>query len=150
MEHAFEGLNPRSSLHEGTWVGIAMATCIWLWLAAVDAFTGTRFQTFDVLGGMIVFTIVHYALNILYGIILIGAVRASERTPSLIIAVIFGLVTLEIGLTMITVLMTQLGLGDLAWLRILGGSLVGLSVALIVLARRYPIAARLRQAEEES
>ena len=150
MEHTIDDTTRRSTLREGTWVGIGMATCIWLWLAVVDAIAGPRFQTFDVFGGLVIFTLVHYALNILYGIILIGAVRGSERTPSLIIAVIFGLVMLEIGLTMVTVVFTQVGLGDLAWVRILGGSVVGLSVALIVLARRYPIAARLREAEEES
>jgi hypothetical protein len=150
MNHTIARSQPPGALREGTWVGVAMATCIWLWVAAVDGLAGRPFQTFEILGGVIVFTLVHYALNILYGIILIGAVRASEHTPSLIIGMIFGLVTLEIGLVMITVLLTQLGLGDLAWFRIFGGSVVGLGVALSVLARRYPIAARLRQAEEET
>jgi hypothetical protein len=135
------------SLREGTALGIIVATAIWVWLAAVDALAGHPFQTFTVLGGITVFTTVHYALNIVYGIVVVSSVHGAVREPSLALAMAFGLVMFEIAFAMLTVLLSHLGLGDLAWVGIFGGSLVGLGVALIVLSRRHPLAAQLRDAD---
>jgi hypothetical protein len=144
-----ENVPHRSVLDEGTWLGLVMAAAIWFWLALVDAAAGQPFHTLDVLGGVVPATLAHVVLNVLYGIVLVTAVRSSARVPSLIIAVIFGLVMLEVGFAMLSVMLGQAGLGQLTWLRILGGSFVGLAVAFVLLARRYPLADRLRAAEEE-
>jgi hypothetical protein len=69
--------------------------------------------------------------------------------PSLIVALIFGFVMIEIWFTMLAVMLGQLALGSLAWLLILGGSLVGLGVGLGALSRRYDLAAMLHAAENE-
>lgn len=53
----------------------------------------------------------------------------------------------EFAFAMLTVLLSHLGLGQLAWVRILGGNLVGVAIALLVLSRRHPLAAELRKAE---
>lgn len=148
MSHATHA-PARSGVREGAWLGVTVATCIWVWLFLVDTIAGEPFQTLDVLGGVIPATIGHFALNILYGIVLVSAVRGSERAPSLIIAFIFGLVMMEVAFAMLAVMLGQAGLGQLTWLRIFGGSLLGLAVALWILSRRYPLADRLRQAEEE-
>ena len=52
------------SLREGTALGIIVATSIWVWLLVVDAVAGQPFQTFAALGGITVFTLVHYLLNV--------------------------------------------------------------------------------------
>ena len=39
--------------------------------------------------------------------------------------VAFGFFILEFGFVMLTILLSHLGLGELAWVRILGGNLVG-------------------------
>jgi len=135
------------SLREGTTLGIVVATAIWAWIAVVDAVAGQPFQTFTVLGGITVFTTVHYLLNIVYGVVIVSAVHGAAREPSLALAVVFGLVILEIAFAMLTVLLSHLGLGELAWVGIFGGSLVGMVLALIVLSRRHPLAARLRDAD---
>lgn len=135
------------SRREGVVAGIIAATCIWAWIAIVDAFAGHPFQTFSVLGGVVVFTTVHYLLNIIYGMVVVSAVDGAAREPSLALAAAFGLVMFEIGIAMLTVLLSHVGLGELAWVRIFGGSLIGMTTALVVLARRYPIAARLRDAD---
>ncbi len=135
------------TLREGTALGIVVATAIWVWLALVDAFVGHPFETFTALGGITVFTVVHYLLNIVYGIVMVSAVHGAEREPSLALALAFGLVTLEIAIAMITVLLSHLGLGELAWLRIFTGSLVGAATALLVLSRHHPLAAQLRDAD---
>ena len=136
------------TLREGTTLGIIVATAIWVWLVVVDAAAGQPFQTFAALGGITVFTVVHYLLNIVYGVVIVSAVHGTAREPSLALALVFGLVALEIALAMMTVLLSHLGLGELAWVRIFGGSLVGVAVALLVLSRRHPLASQLRHADQ--
>lgn len=138
------------SLREGTVLGIAVATGIWVWLAVVDAVAGQPLHTFTVLGGITAFTTMHYLLNIAYGVAVVSAIHGAAREPSLAIAVVFGLVTLEIAFAMLTVLLSNLGLGGLAWIEIFGGSLIGMSIALFVVSRRHPIAAQIRDADGDS
>ena len=135
------------SFREGTALGIVVATGIWAWLAAVDAISGQPFHTFTVLGGITAFTVVHYVLNIAYGVAVVAAVHGATREPSLAIALVFGIVTLEIAIAMLTVLLSNLGLGQLAWVRIFGASLIGTALALFVLSRRHPLAAQVRDAD---
>jgi hypothetical protein len=138
------------SLREGTTLGIIVATAIWVWLVVVDAVAGQPFQTFAALGGITVFTVVHYLLNIVYGVVIVSAVHGATREPSVALALVFGLVTFEIALAMLTVLLSHLGLGELAWVRIFGGSLVGAAVALFLLSRRHPLASQLRHADHSN
>lgn len=152
MEHTADlPLSPLEDgvLREGAWLGVLVASCIWIWIALIDVLVGQPFQTFELLGGVAVGTMAHYALNILYGIVLVSAVRGSERAPSLMIALVFGLVMMEVAFAMLTIMLGQAGLGSLAWIRIFGGSLLGLAIALALLSRRYPLATRLHEAEEE-
>jgi hypothetical protein len=135
------------SLREGTALGIIVATAIWVWLAAVDALAGHAFHTFSLLGGISAFTIVHYLLNIAYGVAIVSAVHGAAREPSLAIAVVFGVVTLEIAFAMFTVLLSNLGLGARAWIGVFGGSLIGTGVAIFVLSRGHPLAAQVRDAD---
>ena len=137
------------SLREGTTLGIIVATTIWVWLVVVDAIAGQPFQTFAALGGITVFTVVHYLLNIVYGMAIVSAVHGAAREPSLALALVFGVVMLEIAIAMLTVLLSHLGLGELAWVRILGGSLVGVTMTLVVLSRRHPLGAQLRYADHD-
>lgn len=137
------------TLREGTALGILVATGIWVWVAVVDALVGQPFETFTTLGGITVFTVVHYLLNIVYGMVIVSAVHGTAREPSLALALVFGLVTLHIALAMLTVLLSHLGLGDLAWVRIFGGSLIGVAIALFVLSRRHPLATQLRHADRD-
>lgn len=136
-------------LREGAALGIIVATGIWVWLALVDAVAGHAFQTFSVLGGITAFTIVHYLLNIVYGVVVIAAIHGAKREPSLAIALVFGIVTLEIALGMLTILLSNIGLGAIAWVGIFGGSLIGTGLALYILSRTHPLAALVRQADTD-
>jgi hypothetical protein len=140
-----------SSVREGTTVGLLVATAIWLWLAIVDAVVGQPFRTFTVLGGTLTFTAVHYALNVAYGIAIVAAIHRASREPSLLIGVAFVSFVVEFGFVMLAILLSHVGLGELAWPRILGGNLVGAVTAYLYLARRHPLLSELRaeQAEEE-
>ncbi|HEU4631001.1 MAG TPA: hypothetical protein VFS08_14720 [Gemmatimonadaceae bacterium] len=135
---------------EGVRLGVVVATSTWLWLAVVDAVVGQPFHTFTVLGGVVVFTAVHYLLNVAYGTVIVSAARAAEREPCAMLALVFGFLMFECAAAMLTVLLSHLGLGELAWVRIFGGTLLGATVAILVLARRHPLAAQLHRAEVES
>ena len=137
------------SLREGVALGIIVATGIWVWLALVDVLGGHAFHTFSVLGGITTFTVVHYLLNIAYGVVVMSAIHAATREPSLAIAVVFGVVTLEIAVGMLTILLSNLGLGPRAWIGIFGGSLIGTGLTLFVISRQHPLAALVRDADTD-
>jgi hypothetical protein len=94
--------------------------------------------------------VVHYLLNIMYGMVLLSAVHGSERTPSLIIAVVFGGLLFEVAREMLTIVLGQYWVGSAAWVSIFGGSLIATTLALSLLARTHPLGAYLHRAEEES
>ena len=138
-----------NSLWEGTRLGLVVATTIWVWLAGVDAFVGQPFRTFTVLGGIAQFTLLHYLLNVAYGVAIVWALHRAAREPSLVMGVAFGFFILEFGFAMLTILLSHLGLGELAWVRILGGNLVGAALAAVLLFRTHPVVRELRQAQTQ-
>jgi hypothetical protein len=137
------------SLREGAQLGLLVATGIWLWLAVVDALTGQPFHTFRVLGGVVSFTALHYLLNLVYGIAIVSLIHGAEREPSLVIAAGAGFVVIELAFVMLTVLLSHAGLGELAWVRILGGNLIGAAIGWGILRRTHPLRQELREAEVE-
>ncbi len=70
-----------------------------------------------------------------------AGVRACERHAADVVIV-------EFGFAMLTVLLSQIGLGRLAWVRILGGSVIGAVIALLMLSRKHPLREELRKAEQ--
>lgn len=134
---------------QGLILGLITATTTWLWVATVDAVSGQPFHTFGVLGGIVGFTVVHYLLNIAYGVAVIGMARGAARTPSLVIGAIFGFIVLEIAFGMLSAILSQTALGNRSWLVILGGSLIGASVMFTMVTQTYDLRARLHEAEEE-
>jgi hypothetical protein len=142
-------LGKHDSLREGATLGLAVATATWVWVALVDAIAGQSFRTFTVLGGIGSFTLIHYLLNLTCGIAIVSLIHGAVRQPSLLIAVGFGFLMMEFAFAMVTVLLSHV-LGELAWVRIFVGSLIGAVLAIIMLSRRHPLAAQLRRAEEET
>lgn len=130
-------------------LGLLVATGIWVWIAGVDLLVDEPFRTFTMLGGPVGFTILHYVLNVLYGTALVTAIHDAAREPSLLIGVAFVSFMIEFGFVMLTILLSHVGLGELAWLRILGGNLVGAVITFVFLARRHPLRRELQSAEEE-
>lgn len=138
-----------SALREGVRLGLIIATATWLWVALIDAVLGQPFRTFTALGGIATFTVMHYLLNITYAVVVLAVIHSAERAPSLIIAVIFGVLMLEGGIAMMTNLVAQAAVGDVAWIGIFGGSLIATGIAMALLVRTHPLATYLHQAEEE-
>ena len=135
---------------EGARLGIIVGTATWLWLVVVDTVMRQPFHTFDVLGGVAVFTAMHYLLNIVYGVVLLSAVHGAERAPSLILAAVFGVLLFEVAMAMLTVILAQYWLGSAAWVGVFGGSLIATALAWRLLSRTHPLGAYLHRAQEES
>lgn len=138
------------SFREGVRLGLILASATWLWVALVDAASGQLFHTFTALGGIAAFTVVHYLLNITYAVVILSAIHGAEHAPSLIVAVIFGVVMLEGAIAMVTNLLAQTAVGSVAWIGIFGGSLIATGIAIVLLTRTHPLATYLRRAEEET
>ena len=144
-------MSPRrhSSLREGVILGTLVATGIWIWIALVDAIVGQPFHTFAVLGGVARFTTLHYVLCLAYGVVAVSVVHAAAREGSLIVGAAFAFFLLELGFVMVSAILSQVGLGGLAWVRILGGNAVGVVLTLLILWRRHPLAREFRDGAAE-
>jgi len=142
-------LKHHQSLGEGARLGLLVATSIWIWLAIVDALVGQPFHTFTVLGGALRFTAFHYLLNVVYGIAAVALIHASAREPRVLVAGLLGFFVIEFAFVMGTVLLSHAGLGQLAWVRVLGGNLIGAALAWSILIRSHPLREELRQADAE-
>ena len=138
----------RHVLRDGAKLGIIVATVTWLWLALVDAASGDAFRTPAMLGGIVVFTVAHLALNLVYGVSLVSVIHGATREPSLIMAALFGFVMVEVGFIMIAGVLSNF-LGGIAWVSIFGGSLIGAAIAFELLSLRHPLGMLLRQAETQ-
>jgi hypothetical protein len=137
------------SMREGLTLGLTVATAIWAWIALVDAIVGQPFHTFTLLGGIVAFTLMHYLLNVAYGVVVVSAIHQSVRAPSVIFGLGFGFLIFEFAFAFLTVGLSNAGLGDLAWIRIFGGNLVGVAIAIGMLARTHPLLTLLHEAEHE-
>lgn len=144
-------MSPRShsSLREGIILGAVVATGIWVWIVLVDAIVGEPFRTFTVLGGVARFTTLHYALCLTYGVVAVSVLHAAQREASLIVGAAFAFFLLEFGFVMASAILSQVGLGGLAWVRILGGNLVGAALTVLILWRRHPLAQEFRDGSAE-
>ena len=139
-------MRPRrhSSLREGILLGAVVGTGIWAWIALVDAVVGRPFETFSVLGGIARFTALHYTLCLIYGIVAVSVVHAAAREATLIVGAAFVFFLIEFAFVILSAILSQAGLGALAWVRILGGNVVGAILTFLILWRRHPLVQELR------
>lgn len=120
-------------------LGALVGTAIWAWIALVDAVAGEPFRTFLVLGGVARFTVLHYLLCLVYGVVAVSAVHAAARDPSLVVGAAFVFFLIGFAFVMVTAILSHVGLGRLAWVRIMGGNLVGAILTIVILWRRHPL-----------
>jgi len=153
MTHPLATIWPHTNTHstraEGIRLGLIIGTVTWMWVALVDVMAGRPWQTFSLLGGVLVFTVMHYLLNVTYGLVVVSVVHTAKRAPSVMMGLVFGGLTLQGAFAMITNLVVQ-SVGNAAWIGITGGSIISTAVAITLLARTHPLHEYLRRAEEES
>ncbi len=135
------------SQREGIRLGLIVAATTWLWIAVIDALLGQPFHTFNALGGILPFTVVHCLLCVAYGIVLISLVHSAERAPSVIFGLIFGGLLFEGAFAMMTTVIAAAA--NVTWLSIFSANLVAAIVAFALIARTHPLADCLRRGEAE-
>jgi hypothetical protein len=102
-----------------------------------------------VLGGIALFTVLHYLLCLAYGVTAVAVVHRAAHEPSLIMAAALGFFLISFAFVMLSALLSQVGLGHLAWVRILGGNLVGGILTFFLLSRTHPVLEEFKEAEQE-
>ena len=142
-------LRRHSALREGVILGAVVGTGIWVWIALVDAIVGEPFRTFFVLGGVVRFTTLHYVLCLAYGVVAVSVAHAAQREATLIVGAAFAFFLLELGFVMVSAILSHVGLGGLAWARILGGNVVGVALTFLILWRRHPLVQEFRDGTAE-
>lgn len=128
-----------STIREGVRLGLIVGAATWLWVAGFDYFMGEPFQTFQFLGGLAAFTVIHLALCLAYGITVISAVHASMKEPTVIYAVIFCAILFQFAVVGATAMLANIGIGQLAWGKFLAGNAVTACLTFVLISRNHPL-----------
>jgi hypothetical protein len=155
-------------VREGIIVGAIGATAIAVWFFVVDMAAGRPLFTPSLLGeGLLgifgmhtagdtqfmhvaLYTLFHYGVFVIVGIVLTAIIHQGERTPGILAGLLILFVAFELGAYMMTALfMQQTPLGQLAWYQVFLANLVAALAMGFWLWRRHPEAVgELRSALE--
>ena len=153
-------------VREGIFAGFIGATVIAVWFLIVDAVSGHPFYTPQVLGQglanvlgktmmdspvsqVIGYTIFHYALFIIAGIVLTVIIHQAERTPAILAGLLIMVVAFELGFYMLTALFAEGPLGQLAWYQIFIANILAALLMFWYLWKTHPrVGGHLRTALE--
>jgi hypothetical protein len=145
-----------SVTREGARAGIFGALAVAVWFFFVDLIAGQPLATPEALGAalvsvlranqqltslthLIVYTVFHFAVFIILGIIAAAVIRASDREPSILMGFLFLFVVMEVGAVgYIYVLSKGSSLGNLAWYQVGAANLLSAFVMGRVLLRGHP------------
>lgn len=137
-----------STAREGTRLGLIIGAATWLWLAGIDYARGEPFHTIDFLGGFTRFTLIHFALCLAYGFIIISAIHASMKEPTVMFAIIFCAILFQAGFVIITAMISNIGIGELAWGQFFAGNLVAAALTYYLVSRDHSLRAMFDAAEK--
>lgn len=143
-----------SVVREGVVAGLLGATAVAVWFFVVDLIGGRPLFTPGTLGegllsvfgrspetqamNVIAYTIFHYAVFILVGIIAVILVHAGERMPSVLAGAMILFVAFELGFYGLVALLQESVLGSLAWYQIMAGNLLAAALMGTYLWRAHP------------
>jgi len=146
-----------NSIREGVYAGFIGATAIVVWFAIIDIVSGQPFHTPSILGAglasvlgkppmmpdtvgfhIFIYTLFHYAVFMVVGIIVVGIVHQSARTPAILAGTLIAFVAFELGAFGLTTLLTQSQLGGMAWYQIFIANLLGAGGMFWLMWRRHP------------
>jgi hypothetical protein len=143
-----------STLREGLFIGLIGGLVVAIWYLAVDLGRGNLLYTPSVLGqvfggdtmpvaqvqsqAVVQYSLLHFAVFLLLGVVLVALAHMATRTPSLRMGVWFGLVVSF--LFFLGFLYTLYSVTDqrFPWWPALGGSVLGIGTMGLLLWRRHP------------
>lgn len=147
-----------SVVREGVVAGVLGATAVAVWFFVVDLIGGHPLFTPSTLGAgllsvfgsspetqtvnIIAYTIFHYAVFILVGMLAVVLVHAGERLPSVLAGLMILFVAFELGFYGMVALLEETVLGNFAWYQILAGNLLAAILMGTYLWRGHPAARR--------
>ena len=153
-------------IREGIFAGFIGATAIAIWFLIVDTASGHAFYTPQVLGQglanilgktmmdspvsqVIGYTIFHYAIFALVGIVLTVIIHQAARTPAILAGLLIVVVAFELGFYMLAALFSEGPLGQLAWYQIFIANLLATLTMFGYLWKTHPrLGGHLRTALE--
>jgi hypothetical protein len=143
-----------SIVREGMVAGVLGATAVAVWFFIVDLIGGRPLFTPRVLGEgllsvfgrspeaevtqVIAYTVFHYAIFLLVGLLAAVLVHAGERRPSVLAGSMILFVAFELGFHGLVALLQETVLGNLAWYQILAGNLLAAALMGTYLWRAHP------------
>ena len=147
---------PHSTVREGTFAGVLGATVVAVWFLIVDVIAAHPLHTplelgaalFSILGPLgtepptwyiVAYTIVHYGLFILAGVIATALIHASQREPSVLAGAFVLFIVLELAFYGFVSLLANTVLQELAWYNVAIGNLLAAIVIGTYLWRRHPM-----------
>ena len=126
-------------MREGIRLGLIVGAATWLWLAGFDLLRGEPFQTFHFLGGLATFSLIHFALCLAYGFTIISAVHASMKEPTVMFAIIFCAILFQAAVVMVTAMLANIGIGELAWGKFFAGNAVAAGLTMVLISRNHSL-----------
>lgn len=150
-------------MREGISAGLIGATSIAVWFFIIDAVRGNLLATPILLGtslgslvlqggapspagAFIGYTLFHYALFLIAGLVFSYIVNASETTPTILIGLLMLFVIFEVGWFGWTMVLS-LGFGELTWLQVFVANLIAAGTMGLYMWRQHPnLGGRLNRA----
>ena len=154
MEH-----REHNFVREGIYAGAVGATAIAVWFLIIDTIAGKPFFTPKLLGSAVIsilgksmpdssftqvagYTLFHYALFALIGIIIVAVVHQSERTPAILAGLLILFVALQLGMYVLSALLKESPLGGMAWSQIFIANLLASAAMGWFIWKRHPMLGR--------
>lgn len=154
MEH-----REHNFVREGIFTGAVGATAIVVWFAIIDIVSGRPFYTPKLLGHAVIsvlgkampdtamtqvigYTIFHYVLFAILGIILVAIIHQSDRTPAILAGLLIMFVVLQLGFYALSAVLNESPLGDLAWYQIFIANLLAAASMGWLMWKRHPTLGR--------
>ena len=76
-----------------------------------------------------------------------GAVHASMKEPTVMFAIIFCAILFQVAVVMVTALLANVGLGELAWGKFFVGNAVAAGLTIVLISRHHSLRDLYRAAE---
>jgi hypothetical protein len=85
-----------------------------------------------------VYTVFHYAVFAIVGIVIASIVHQSARTPAVLAGALVAFVAFELGAIGLTTLLTETRLGGMAWYQVFLANLLAVALMFWFMWRRHP------------